>query len=293
MSGRQAMPAGLAGAPEPPAGLTATVPAAATAPATLRCAVHAEWVKFRTAPGMAWLLAGIVVVTVAIGAAAASASHCPAGQSCPVNTAKLSLLGVQFGQALVAVLAVLTVCGEYSTGMIRTTLAAVPCRTAVLAAKALIVAGLVLLAAAFAVGGSVWAGRLILPGHGFTAARGFVPLSLAYGPALRACAGSVIYLVLVALLTIGLATIIRESAAAIGVALGLLYVLPIVASFLSNSPAWQDRVDRYSPTAGLNIQATTGLHSLHITPWGGLGVLALWALAALLGGGAALLVRDA
>ena len=67
------------------------------------------------------------------------------------------------------------------------------------------------------------AGRLILPGHGFTATRGYPPLSLADGPVLRAACGSVLYLALIALLSLGVATAVRDSAVAIGLVLGLLY----------------------------------------------------------------------
>ena len=82
--------------------------------------------------------------------------------------------------------------------------------------------------------GSLLAGRLILPGHGFTAAHGFPPLSLGDGPVLRAAAGSVLYLALIALLSLGIATAVRDSAAAIGVVLGLLYLFPIVAAVVTD-----------------------------------------------------------
>ena len=105
-----------------------------------------------------------------------AAATCPAG-SCQADPAKLSLTGVQAGQAIVAIIAVLAVSNEYSTGMIRITLTAMPRRLAVLAAKATLVAGLVLAVSAVAVLASVLAGRLILPGHGFTPAHGYPPLS--------------------------------------------------------------------------------------------------------------------
>jgi ABC-2 type transport system permease protein len=259
----------------------------------LRDALHAEWTKLRTVAGPAWLLAGTVVATVAVSTAATAAVRCPSGTACPVDTTRLSLTGIQAGQAIVAVLAVLAISGEYSTGMIRITLAAMPRRSAVLAAKAVLVAGLVLAAGAIAVGGSVLAGRILLPGHGFTAARGFPLESLADGPTLRAAAGSVLYLALIALLSLGIATLVRESAAAIGVVLGLLYLSPIILGVVTD-PVWSHRLERYAPTsAGLTIQDTTGLRSLPITPWGGLGVLAAWAVAALLAGGLLLRWRDA
>jgi ABC-2 type transport system permease protein len=211
-----------------------------------------------------------------------------------VDTPKLTLTGVQLGQAVIAVLAVQAISSEYSTGMIRTTLTAMPRRPAVLAAKAAVLTLLVLAAGIIAAAGSVLAGRLILPGHGFTAARGFPTLSLADGPVLRAAAASVLYLALIALLSLGAAAIIRDSAAATGAVLGLLYLPPIVAAVLASNPHWQHRIERYAPSnAGLTIQDTTSLHHLPISPWAGLGVLAAWAAATLLAGGLALRSRDA
>jgi len=255
--------------------------------------LHAEWTKLRTISGPAWLLLGVVALTVAVSTAAVGATSCPAGQSCPVDPTRLSLTGVQVGQAVVAILAVLTIGNEYSTGMIRITFTAMPRRLVVYAAKAIITAGGVLVAGAVAVVGSVLAGQLILPGHGFTVARGFHPVWLTYGPSLRAAAGSVLYLALIALLSLGIAAMVRDSAVSIGAVLGVLYLFPIILAFVSDK-TWQQRLERWTPTnAGLNIEATTGLRNLAISPWGGLGVLAIWAGAALLAGGLVLRARDA
>jgi ABC-2 type transport system permease protein len=271
----------------------ATLATAAARGTGLRDALHAEWTKLRTVSGPAWLLLGVVALTIAVSTAAVGATHCPQDLTCPVDTTKLSLTGVQLGQAVVAILAVLTISNEYGSGMIRTTLAAMPNRLAVLAAKAILVAALVLAAGAVAVFGSVLAAHLILPGHGFTAARGFHPVWLSYGPTLRAACGSVLYLGLIALMSLGVAVIVRDSATSIGVVLALLYLFPIVLAFVGN-PHWQHRLDRWTPTvAGLTIQATTGLRGLAISPWGGLGVLAIWAAAALVAGALALRLRDA
>jgi ABC-2 type transport system permease protein len=260
---------------------------------TLTRALHAEWTKLRTVSGPAWLLLGVAMLTIAVSTAAVGATHCPQNLTCPVDTTKLTLTGIQFGQAVVAILAVLAVSNEYSSGMMRVTLAAMPKRPAVLAAKAILLAGLVLVAGAVAVVGAILAGHLILPGHGFTAARGFPPVWLSYGPTLRAACGSVLYLALIALLSLGVAVIVRDSAASIGVVLALLYLFPIVLAFVGN-PHWERRLERWTPTiAGLTIQATTGLRSLAISPWGGLGVLGIWAAAALLIGAITLRLRDA
>jgi ABC-2 type transport system permease protein len=257
----------------------------------LREALHAEWTKLRTVPSTAWLLITAIVLTVGVSTLATVVVKCPA--SCGEDTTKLSLTGILLGQAAVAVLAVLVVSGEYSSGMIRITLAAVPRRATALAAKAIVLTGAVLAAGAVSVLGSVLAGRFILPGNGFTGVNGALTLSLSAGPTLRAAGGSVLYLALIALLSLGVAALVRDSAVSIGAVLAILYLFPIILAFVTD-PTWQHRLERWTPTsAGLTIQATTGLRNLPISPWGGLGVLAIWAGAALLAGGLLLWFRDA
>ena len=257
-----------------------------------RQTLHAEWTKLRTLASTGWLLLAVAVLTIAVSAAAEASATCQSG-GCQTDPAKLSLTGVQVGQAIVAIVAVLAVSSEYSSHMIQVTLTAVPRRLAVLAAKAALIAGLFLAAGAVAVLASVLAGRLILPGHGFTPVHGYQPLSLGDGPVLRAACGSVLYLVLIALLSLGVATVVRESAVAIGLVLGLLYVFPVVTSVVSNQP-WHRHLEQIGPTtAGLYIQDTVDVRALPLTPWQGLGVLALWAAGALTVGALVLRSRDA
>jgi ABC-2 type transport system permease protein len=254
--------------------------------------LRAEWTKVRTVPETGWLVAATAALTIAVSTAVAAVTRCAPDAACTTDPTRISLIGVEAGQAVVAILAVLAITGEYSTGMIRITLTAMPRRFAVLAAKAAVLTGLVIPAAIVSVAGCLLAGREILPGQGFTAARGFALLSLAHGPTLRAAVGSVLYLSLIGLLALGVATIVRDSAAATGTVLGLLYLAPILAAFVGN-PVWQRRIERYGPTsAGLTIQ-DTGEGHLPIGPWGGLTVLTVWAAAALLAGGLLLRFRDA
>jgi len=222
--------------------------------------LYAEWTKLRTVAAPAWLLLGTIIATVALSAGATSVV--PNAD----DTTRLSLTGIELGQALVAVLAVLVIGGEYGSGMIRTTLTAMPHRITVLAAKAVTLAGAVAAAGTVAVLGSLLAGRLILSAHGHQA------LSLTHGPALRAAAGSVLYLVLIALLSLGIATAVRDSATSIGIVLGLLYLVPIVAKAIGD-PRWQRLIQQIGPRAGL-------------------GVLAAWAAAALLTAALRLRLRD-
>jgi ABC-2 type transport system permease protein len=255
----------------------------------MRRAVRAEWLKVWSDPGTAWLLGALVALSVAVSAVTVSAAHCPAA-ACGQDPAKLSFAGVYLGQAVAALAGVLAIGNEYGTGMIRLTLTAMPRRISVLAAKALVLAGLVLAASALAVGASMLAGWLILPGHGFTSAHGFDLVGVG---AWQASFRTALYLALVAVVSLGVTAVVRDSAAAIGTALGLLYLFPIAASLVGDR-AIQRRLAQIGPLpAGLDAQASTGLRGLPLTPWQGLGVVALWAAGALVLGGLVLCRRDA
>jgi ABC-2 type transport system permease protein len=258
---------------------------------SVREALHAEWTKVRTLSGTIWLLLGTIALSTAASTVAAAVSTCPAA-GCDLDPVKISLGGVQLAQMVVAILAVVAIGSEYSTGTIGVSLAAVPRRPVVLAAKAAVITGLVLAAGTVAVLASLLAGQRILPGNGVGPDHGLPALSLADGAVLRAVVGSVLYLALIALLSLGLATALRDSATAIGTVLGLLYLFPILAAVVTDP--WHRRLQQIGPmTAGLAIQATTGRHDLPIGPWAGLGVVAAWASAALLAGLLSLRVRDA
>jgi len=259
--------------------------------------LRAEWTKVRTLPGISWLLLAAAALTITVGAATAAAFHCAGAACSPAVTgadpAKISLTGVYLGQVLVAVLAVLVVGGEYGTGMILVTFTAMPRRLAVLLSKAAVVTGLTLAASLVGVLGSVLAGRLLLPPRGMTAANGYTVLSLGNGADLRAAFGSMLYLVLIALLALGITTAVRDSGVAIGLVLGLLFLFPIVTAIISDHTLAR-HLEQASPMiAGQYIEATTGVKSLPLTPWQGVGVLALWAVGALLLGGLLLRFRDA
>jgi ABC-2 type transport system permease protein len=253
-------------------------------------ALRAEWTKLRTVASTGWLLTGTIALIVAVSAGVAAATHITSGRG--QDPTKLSLIGISLGQTVIATLAVLAISEEYATGMIHATLTAVPRRLVLLAAKAANLAGLALVAGLLAVAGCLLAGRLMLPAAGLNPAHGYPLVSISHGPTLRAAIGSVLYLVLIALLSLGVATAIRDTAVSIGAVLGLLYLPPILAQAVSDP--MRRHVQQIAPmTAGLAIQATTNLRSLPIAPWSGLGVLAGWAAASLLIGGLLLRLRDA
>jgi ABC-2 type transport system permease protein len=260
-------------------------------------ALRAEWTKLRTVPGTGWTLLGVVVLTVAVGALVSwdlTPPNCERSDpSCDFDLTKLSLSGVYIGQAGVVVLAVLAVTAEYEAGMIRTTLAACPRRLTVLAAKAGVLASAVLLASMVSVVGSLAAGRELLARNGFTAAEGYRPLSLGDGPTARAYGGTVLYLALVAIVALGIGFVVRHTGGAVTLVLGLLYLAPIITIAVSD-PRWRERIEQLSPmTAGLSVQATLRLDAMSISPWRGLGVVALYAAAATVAAGFSLRFRDA
>ncbi len=252
-------------------------------------AVQAEWTKLRTLPSTAWLLAATVATTITVTAIIAAATHVNPTEN-PASSAqdstKLALAGIDLSQAVIAVLAVLTVCEEYATGMIRVTLTAMPRRLVLLGAKAGNLACVTFAAGVLGVAGCLLVGRLLLPAHGY------VLISITHSRTLRAGLGSVLYLALIALLALGVATAIRDTAVSIGAVLALVYLPPLLAQVVSDP--LRRHIQQIAPmTAGLAIQTTTNLHDLPIAPWTGLCVLAAWAAASLVIAGVLLWHRDA
>jgi len=268
----------------------------------VRCAGHAlvagfraELTKLQTLTAVRWLLAGIVVSQVVVGAAVAASldtDRCRPG-SCVLDPVRASLGGVWIAQIVVCTLGVIAVTGEYDTPQIGATLAAMPRRLPVLLAKTAAVVGLAGAAAAVGTVGALVAGRTVLAHGDFVAASGTPLPPLADATTVRAGAGTVVYLALVAVLAVGAATVLRDAAAALVAVLGLLFAFPLLAVAVSD-PAWQERLHRYAPMeAGLAIQATQGLDDLAIRPWVGLAVLAGYSAAALAAGAALFVGRDA
>jgi ABC-2 type transport system permease protein len=176
--------------------------------------------------------------------------------------------------------------------MIKATLAAMPKRLTMVTAKATNVCTLTAIISAVAVAGCLLIGRLMLPADGVDPAHGYTLVSLCSSATWRASSGTVIYLTLIALLSLGLAAVIRDTAVSIGAVVGLLYLPPLLAQVVGGTLARDIR--QFAPmTAGLAIQHTTNLRTLPIQPWAGLGVTACWAAAAMLLGALVLQHRDA
>lgn len=246
-------------------------------------AVSAEWIKarsVRSSTGMvlaafAFSLLGTFLICAGTTTEGGSPGH--PGDN---DIVRDSLAGVWLGQILFAVLAVLVVTSEYSTGTIRATFAALPRRRLVLGAKSLVTGLVVLLAGLLTATACFLLGQSLLRGNGFDYAGGYPHASLTDGPALRAVAGSGLYLAGLALLALGIAAIVSRTATAITVVLALMFVPPIAAGMLPEGLS--EPLQKLSPMAGLAVQETVERpDSIPIGPWAGLAVLGAYALGAL------------
>ena len=248
-------------------------------------ALSAEWTKLRSVGSMRWTLAGALVSMVVFGVllcAGTQTDGCLQDQC--EDMVMVALGGVYLAQFAVAVLGVLAITSEYATGLIRVTFVAEPRRRLVLAAKALTLAAAVFVVGLVASAASYAIGHAMLVGNGFTPAHGYPGASITDGPILRAIFGTALYLSGVGLLSLGVATVLRHTAAAISLVIALLWVPLIAASFISESAPWDVLLLRVTPMMpGISIQRTIErTDSLPIGEWAGLGVSGLWALGAML-----------
>jgi ABC-2 type transport system permease protein len=240
-------------------------------------AARMEWVKLRSLRSTRWVLAGGMAATVALGVVAGDNTRSVTGD--PTSNV---LAGVILGQVVTGVLGVLVMTGEYSSGLVRVTFAALPRRGLVLAAKA-VVFGLVCLAA----------GELAVLASflgGMAALRPEVPHPSLGDPAvLRAVLMTGAYLALTGLAGLGIGAILRHGAAAAGVLLGGLFVLPLIAAATAR-PA-----GKFLPEliAGNSLAAVKPVAGFTWSPWLELGIVALYPAALLAAGGWLLVRRDA
>jgi ABC-2 type transport system permease protein len=249
-------------------------------------AVDSEWIKFRSLRSTWWSIGIALLISVGLGILFSDlrgndiATH-GGFESDPTA---LSLRGFYLAQLAVGVLGVLFITGEYSTGMIRATLSAVPRRLPVLWAKALVFATVVFVVMGIASLLAFEGGQAMLSSAGFH-------VGLGSPGAARAVLGGALYLTVVGLLGVGLGFLVRNTAGAIATLFGLLLVLPAVVAALP--PSLYNDVFRYLPMpAGTQVLTTVQDSSL-LTPWAGIGVFCLYAAGAVAAGAVMLKRRDA
>jgi ABC-2 type transport system permease protein len=251
--------------------------------AGLHQALGAEWIKLRSVRSTAWSLVagfGLMLALTALVCASSTTEGGSPGHPGDNDIVRDSLAGVWLGQIPFVLLAVLAIATEYSTGMIRTTFAANPRRWATVTSKSVLVGSLVLLTALLASAASFVLGQSLLRGNGFNYQGGYDPVTLSDGPALRAVVGTALYLTALALLALGIAAIVRGTATAISLVLGLVFVPVMVSGVLPERAG--ELVQELTPTAGLASQQTVDRSdAIPIGPWSGLGVAFAYAFASL------------
>ena len=260
---------------------------AAAHPVTFARVLHSEWIKFWSLRSTLWSLTATVVVMGAVSYLAvfftAREAFDPATKpkdAAPLLTMlhdpSLILTGSELAKLVVAVLGVLIVTGEYSTGMIRSTLSAVPKRVPALWGKALVLAAATAGAAAVAVLLS-WAVALpTLTGH-------HAALDLGDRQTERILLGGVLYLVTIALLPFAVGAIVRHTAGALATVLGLLLVVEVMfrtipADFFRNvSPFLPGTAGRQLLATQASIAQDRATSSAPVLgPWTGYGVMLAW-----------------
>ncbi|MFF3874239.1 ABC transporter permease [Streptomyces sp. NPDC001978] len=256
--------------------------------------LRSEWAKCWSLRST-WITLGVaVVLLILIGAVASytyspdavATSGSPPSESTGVDSdaVALALAGVSFASLAIGVLGVLLSAGEYSTGMIRSTLAAVPRRLPVLCSKAAVIGSIALVLTTIGAVATFQLGIQGLDGEK-------IALSLSDDGVLRSLAGAGVYLGLVAVFGVALGMLIRSSAGAIAALVGVLLILPGLASLLPDS--WYDTLNPYFPS-----NAGSAAYALHestnsLSPGAGLTVFAGWVALALAGAAYRLVKTDA
>jgi len=254
------------------------------AKATLISSTRAEWIKFRSlrssvTGALVTLLLTIGISTLVALAVRSHWSHVQHRET--FDPASISLVGVFFAQFAFGVIGALFITGEYSSGSIRTSLAAVPNRVRLIVSKVIVltVSGFIIgeLAAfaAFFVTMSIFKGK--------------VPtVSLSSGPVFKAVVLAGLYLTLLAIIGFALGVLLRQSAICISVFVSLLLIVPIITNFLPSN--WQADITRFEPSELGSAMMNTQPQVNHFSAYGSAFVLLLYVVA-LVGAGTALFVR--
>ena len=244
--------------------------------------LNSEWIKLRTLRSTFWCYVIIVLLTVLLGLLVASVIPAPE-ESIPHDSqqalwVRATTLGIQFGQLVIAVLGALVITGEYSTGMIRSTFAAVPGRISAMFAKVIVFGATTFVIGFVSLVLTALVTAPLLSGKGVHADFGDPQVWLRL-------AGGAGYLVLIGLISFGIGLIIRNSAGSIAAALGLVLVVPIILSIIAGlaQAQWVTDVAAFLPSsAGGKLFAYpdaaegTVTSGVDLTTWQSLLVVLAW-----------------
>ncbi|MEV2197272.1 ABC transporter permease [Streptomyces phaeochromogenes] len=250
--------------------------------------VRSEWTKIRSVASTVWTLSLAAVVTVALGVLISLLSrnefdNLSTKDQLSFDPTFISFAGMSLGQLAMIVFGVLVVSNEYSTGMIRTSLAAVPQRGTFLFSKIAVATGLAFVVALATSFVAFFLGQAMLGSH---------RASIGDPGVLRAVIGGGLYMTLIALFSMGVATMLRSPMLSLGILMPFFF---LISAILGNVDATK-KVGQYLPDqAGSKImQVVTPIDDdVPYGPWGGLGIMVLWVLVAVAGGYVLLKKRDA
>jgi ABC-2 type transport system permease protein len=236
-----------------------------------------EWTKFRSLRSTRYtLLAGIgMTIAFAIIPALINASRWSTmslGDKLTFNPLESSLIGVNLAQLAIGVLGVLVITGEYSTGMIRSTFAAVPKRLPVLWAKAGVFGAVTLILSVPAMLIAFFSAQAILAGHSLFGHD--IALSISDPGIARAVVGGALYLTLAGLFGLGLGAILRNTAGGISAFAGVLFVIPPLMNVLPTS--WNNAISPYLPSNAGQAIMHIGNPAHTLGPWTGLALFAAY-----------------
>ena len=242
--------------------------------------LHTEWIKVRSLRSLVGSLLTVPVATAGLSLLVCAALGRPQPGSTDFDPVLFSYYGLNFGQLAAVIFGVIAMAGEYKNAGIRISLAAVPNRTLFYGAKLAVIGGCVL-----AVG--LVAGMISFLGGQALMDRGF-GIGIADPGALRAVIGCALYLVLISLLSAGIAALLRSVTGALSVLVPLFLILPFVVGDASRGSGAADFLpDRAGQQVLLQDPAGT------LGPWSGMAVLAAWTALAAGAGWWALRRRDA
>jgi ABC-2 type transport system permease protein len=255
--------------------------------------LRSEFTKIGSVRSTYWTLLVLLAVSVGIGAVISTVvaggwSQPPPPPPAPPDVyeaTQVSLAGLLvLGQLVIVVLGALVLSAEYSTGMIRTSLIAMPRRIVIYVAKAVAFAAVALVVALATAFIAFFLGQALLASSHHSA-------TLAGPGVLRAVIGSALYITLCGLFAFAAAAIIRNTAATITAMIGLLFVLPV----LVNQLPWRDDLVRWLPSSAARaMSATMGRQDPHLfSPWGEFAVFAICTAVLLVVGGILFRKRDA
>ena len=246
-----------------------------------RHAARMEWIKLRSLRSTWWTLAVTIAAAAGIAVAVGVNTEDAAG-----DLTNNALAGISVGLLLTGILGVLTATSEHSSGTIRSTLAAIPNRPLVLAAKAAVFGAVALVAGEAASFVAFFAGRAALPA-------GVAGPALGQPGVLRAVALGGAGYCLIGLLGLGLGAVVRHTPVAVGLLVGGVYVVAQLGAALAPvlMPYLPIAIVANSLTV---VQAGMAIGDVRfLSPWAGLGVLAAYAALALGAGAWLLAERDA